>query len=71
MDVTATVVHAEKFTSRKDNKVYTKLYVPVGFDVVAVIGPGDLTSLAGVSDVHFRLSSRDGQLKLFYGERSE
>lgn len=66
MDVYATVVHAEKFTSKRDQKVYTKLFVPVGFDVVAVIASGDLAALAGVSGVKFRLGSRNGELKLYY-----
>lgn len=71
MDVRGTVVHAEKFTSRKDGKVYTKLFVPVGFDVIAVVANGDCTSLAGVTDVPFRLGSRDGALKLYYGGKEE
>ncbi len=65
------VIHAEKFVARKNGKVYTKLFVPVGFDVVSVIAEGDLTPLAGVEDVPFRLGFRDNQLRLFYGGEEE
>lgn len=64
--VKGNVVHTEMFTAKKDGKVYTKLFVPVGYDVVAVIANGDLTPLAGVCEVPFRLGVRDGNIKLFY-----
>lgn len=71
MDCLGSVVHAETFTSKKNGKVYTKLFVPVGFDVVSVIAEGDRQALAGCSDVPFRLALRDGVLKLFYSNGKE
>lgn len=65
------VVHAEKFVSRKDGKEFTKLFVPVGFEVVSVICNGDKTSLAGLSDVPFRLGVKDKELRLFYSDGKE
>lgn len=66
MECIGTVVHAEKFSSRKDGKVYTKLFVPVGFEVVSVIANGDLSMLAGTSGVPFRLGVKDKELRLYY-----
>lgn len=64
MKCTGDVVYASKFTSKK-GKEYTRLLVPIGFDVVTVIADGDRTDLAGVCDVVFSLAVRDGQLKLY------
>lgn len=66
MVVEGKVVHAEKFTAKSTGKVYTKLFVPVGFDLTSVVVGGDYTALAGVENVPFRLGIRDNQLKLFY-----
>lgn len=61
------VVHTEVFKAKSNGKVYTKLFVPVGFDVIAVVANGDQSGLKG-HDVLFRLGVKDGQLKLFYSE---
>lgn len=58
-----TVVFANKFVSSKSQKVYTRLYVPVGTEVVAVLAEGDCTALAG-AEVEFLLTARDGVLQL-------
>lgn len=71
MKCTGTVVHAEKFQSRKDGKIYTKLFVPIGFEVVSVIANGDLTALAGVSGVPFRLGVKDKELRLYFDGEEE
>lgn len=67
VQVFASVVYAQKFTSPKTGKVYTKLYVPIGTEVFCVIASGDVESLAGVSDVRFVLVCKQGVLKLYYG----
>lgn len=66
MTCLGTVVHAEKFVSKKSDGVYTKLFVPVGFEVVSVIASGDLVHLAGVQNVPFRLGVKDKELRLYY-----
>lgn len=72
MKCTGTVVHAERFKSRTTEKVYTKLFVPVGFEVISVIAEGDFTHLAGCSDVPFRLGVKDTILKIYFdGEEDE
>lgn len=71
MNCTGTVVHAEKFTSKASGKVFTKLFVPVGYEVIAVIANGDLTPLAGASGVPFRLGVKDKELKLYYDGEEE
>lgn len=71
MQVLGTVVYAEMFHSRKTDKDYTKLFVPVSGGVAEVIAEGDLTPLAGVSDVPFKLVLRDGALKLYYDGEEE
>lgn len=65
MEVLCKVIYCNLFNS-KDGKVYTKLFVPVGNDVVSVITSGDYSSLVGVDNVPFRLGVRDGQLALFF-----
>ena len=49
------VIHAEKFKSKQSGKEFTKLFVPVGYEVLAVIANGDKTALAGCENVSFRL----------------
>ena len=71
MQVLGTVVYTEMFHSRKTDKDYTKLFVPVSGGVAEVIVEGDLTPLAGVSDVPFKLVLRDGALKLYYDGEEE
>ena len=71
MTVVGTIIHAEMFHSKKNNKDYTKLYVPVHAGVTEVIAEGDLTPLVGVCDVPFRLTYRDGLLKLYYDGEEE
>ena len=71
MVCTGKVVHAECFKSKKDGKLFTKLFVPVGFEVVSVIANGDLTPLAGCDDVPFRLGMKDKELRLYYGGEEE
>lgn len=67
MECRGTVVHAEKFTSKASGKTFTKLFVPIGYDVVAVVANGDLTALAGLSDVPFRLGcNKEKQLQLYF-----
>lgn len=66
MTCLGTVIHAEKFTAKKTGKVYTKLFVPVSSGISEVINEGDLTPLVGCADVPFRLSLRNGELKLYY-----
>lgn len=66
MEVFGCVVFAQKFTSPKTGKVYTKLYVPIGTEVFCVFANGDLESLAGVSNVRFMLVCKQGVLKLYY-----
>lgn len=67
LEVLGEVVHVEVFKAKTNGKLYTKLFVPVGFDVIAVIANGDQSSLRG-QNVIFRLGVKDGQLKLFYKE---
>ena len=71
MQCRGTVVHAEKFKSTKTDKIYTKLFVPVGFEVISVITEGDYTDLAGVSDVPFRLGVKDKELKIYFDGEEE
>lgn len=71
MLVLGTVVFANTFPSKDKKKLYTKLFVPVGNDVVSVIAEGDLTALVGVEDVPFNLRLRDNQLKLYYAGEEE
>lgn len=66
MEVFGAVVYAQKFTSPKTGKMYTKLYVPIGTEVACVLANGDLESLAGVSNVRFMLVCKQGVLKLYY-----
>lgn len=66
MEVRATVVYAQVFVSPKTGKEYTKLYVPIGSEVVAVIAPGDQKALEGLCDVRLKLVSKQGVLKLYY-----
>lgn len=67
MEVFCSVVYAQKFTSAKTGKVYTKLFVPIGMEVFCVLASGDVESLAGVSNVRFTLVCKQGVLKLYYG----
>lgn len=60
------VVHAETFTSKDQTQIFTKLFVPIGYEVFSVICKGDLTHLAGVDDVEFRLGVKDKELKLYF-----
>lgn len=71
MLVLGTVVYADTFRSKKEQKLYTKLFVPVGNEVTSVIAEGDLTALVGVEDVPFNLRLRDNQLKLYYAREEE
>lgn len=71
MEVYGTVVHATTFVGKKDQKTYTKLFVPVGNEVANVIAAGDLTALVGMEDVPFNLRLRDNQLKLYYAGEEE
>lgn len=71
MTVIGTVVYTEMFHSKKTHKDYTKLFVPVSGGVAEVIAEGDLTPLAGVCDVPFRLVLREGALKLYYNGEEE
>lgn len=64
------VVFASKFTAKKDGKVWTRLYVPVGQDVYPVFCEGDKTALSG-SEVDFVLTSFDKQLRLQYAGLGE
>ena len=67
MQCLGTVVHAERFQSKASGKTFTKLFVPIGYDVVAVIANGDLTALAGMNEVPFRLGcNKDKQLQLYF-----
>lgn len=66
MEVFGAVVYAQKFTSPKTGRVYTKLYVPIGSEVACVFANGDAESLAGVSNVRFKLVCKQGVLKLYY-----
>lgn len=66
MEVFGSVVYAQKFTSSKNGNVYTKLYVPIGTEVFCVLASGDVESLAGVSNVRFKLGCKQGVLKLYY-----
>ena len=66
-----TVVHAEKFKSKASGKEFTKLFVPIGYEVVAVIANGDLTALTGVTDVPFRLGVKDKELRLYFDGEEE
>lgn len=66
MEVFGSVVYAQKFTSPKTGKVYTKLFVPIGTEVACVLASGDVESLAGVSNVRFSLVCKQGVLKLYY-----
>lgn len=65
------VVHVEKFTSRDQTKMYSKLFIPVGYEVISVIAEGDLSHLAGVDEVPFRLGVKDKELKLYFDKREE
>lgn len=72
MVITGNVIHAEKFVSKKDKSVYTKLFVPVHSGIAEVFAKGDLTALTGLCDVPFRLVARQDGLKLYYdGEEDE
>ena len=66
MTCVGSVVHAQSFVSKASGKTFTKLFVPVGFDLVTVIANGDLTALSGVEGVPFRVGIKDNQLKLYY-----
>lgn len=71
MNCSGNVIHAEKFVAKKDNSVYTKLYVPVHSGIAEVISKGDLTALVGLCDVPFRLVVRGDGLKLYYDGEEE
>ena len=71
MEVRATVVYAQAFISPKTGKQYTKLYVSIGFEVLAVIAVGNQEALAGVSNVRFMLVCKQGVLKLYYNGEEE
>lgn len=64
-----TVVFASKFQSKK-GETYTRLFVPIGQEVVDVLVKGDKTALAGV-ECPFRLYVKDGQIKLQLAMESE
>jgi len=66
-----TVVHVETFVSRDQTQMYSKLFVPVGYEVVSIIAKGDLKHLSGVSDVPFRLGVKDKELKLYFDGEEE
>ena len=66
MQCVGSVVHAQTFISKASGKTFTKLFVPVGYDVVNVIANGDLSALAGLDNVPFRLGIKDNQLRLYY-----
>lgn len=71
MECKGIVIHAEKFVSKKDKTVYTKLFVPVSSGIAEVISQGDLTALVGLCDVPFRLVARQDGLKLYYDGEEE
>ena len=71
MQIVGTVVYAETFYSKKTQKTYTKMFVPVHSGIVEVVSEGDLTALTGCADVPFRLVVRDGALKLYYDGEEE
>lgn len=66
-----TVVHVETFVSKAQNKVFSKLFVPVGYEVISVIAEGDQRDLSGVSDVPFRIGVKDKELKLYFDGEEE
>lgn len=67
MECVGTVVHVELFQSKKNGKIYSKIFVPIGYEVVSVIALGDWKNLAGVSGVRFRLGmDKDKKLQLFF-----
>lgn len=65
------VIHAEKFVAKKDQSVYTKLFVPLHSGIAEVFAKGDLTTLVGLCDVPFRLVSSKEGLKLYYDGEEE
>lgn len=65
------VVHVEVFFSTKQNKTFSKLFVPVGYEVISVVADGDLSHLAGVDEVPFRLGVKDKELKLYFDDKEE
>ena len=66
MQCRGSVVHVQTFKSREQGKMYSKLFVPVGYEVISIIADGDYSHLAGVSDVPFRLGVKDKELKLYF-----
>lgn len=71
MECIGTVVHAQTFRGRENNKLFTKLFVPIGFEVVSIIAEGDFTHLVGVDNVPFRLGIKDNQLKLYFDGKED
>lgn len=71
MECKGNVIHAEKFVAKKDQTVYTKLFVPVSSGIAEVISKGDLTALVGLCDVPFRLVVRQDGLKLYFDGEEE
>ena len=59
-----TVVHVQTFKT-KENKQFSKLFIPVGYEVVSVIAEGDFSHLVG-DEVEFRLGIKDKELKLYF-----
>lgn len=66
MECMGTVVHVELFQSKKNGKIYSKLFVPIGYEVVSVIAQGDCKKLAGTV-CEFRLGmDKQKKLQLFF-----
>lgn len=71
MNCFGTVVHTQTFKGKDNQKTFTKLFVPIGYEVVSVIAEGDFSHLSGVSDVPFRLGIKDNQLKLYFDGKED
>lgn len=65
MFAVGTVVFADKFVSKKTEKLYTKLFMPCGNEVINVIAEGDQTDLVG-KEVSLNVVVREGHLKLYF-----
>ena len=66
MECMGSVVHVELFQSKKNGKIYSKLFVPIGYEVVSVIAQGDWKKLAGTV-CEFRLGmDKQKNLQLFF-----
>lgn len=72
MKCSGLVVHAQTFKGGEGKtKTFTKLFVPIGYEVVSVIAEGDYSHLSGVDDVPFRLGFKDNQLKLYFDGKED